>query len=75
MPTVNIDNRTTVSIGIFLAVASIIVWGANVNAQVQQNTKDIAVILEKIDSLNTNLTTTNGNIIELSTLLKQKQEN
>lgn len=71
MATLDIDKKTSISIGLLIVLMPIIVatvsWGTRVNAQVSELQSDNQTLSSKIDELNQNLTTTNQNVVELTT--------
>jgi hypothetical protein len=70
MSTAPISKSTPITIGLVISMAALAFFFGQVMADVKgdtrRNTSDIAGILNQIAILNTNLTTTNGKIIELN---------
>jgi uncharacterized protein YlxW (UPF0749 family) len=70
---ISINDKTSIGLGLLIVLVPALVVGitawANLRSQTDRNTSDIVSIVSKLDTLNTNLTTTNGNIIELNTRL------
>lgn len=48
-------------------IVATVSWGTRVNAQVSELQSDNQTLSSKIDELNQNLTTTNQNVVELTT--------
>lgn len=73
MSDISIDKKTGISLGLLIVLAPAIFFGiatwTKIQSQTDRNTTDIVTLTGKIDTLNDNLSTTNGNIIELNTKL------
>lgn len=69
-PTITRSTGITISVAVLVSIVGMAyVFGSetsSLKSETARNTKDIVSILSQIDSLNKNLVTTNGNIIQLN---------